>query len=132
MFIHKVKNIIRKVIFYLCKNFIFATYLKELNKSPPDIILSDHYLPAFSSSEAFDMMKDLGLDIPFILVTGAVSEEFAVSIIKNGASDYILKDRLQRLPSSILSALQKSAAEKLQKEAELKIKQNEKKYTYLI
>ncbi len=108
------------------------SYLEELTQSPPDIILSDHYLPAFSSSEALDMVKDLGLNIPFILVTGAVSEEFAVSIMKNGAADYILKDRLHRLPSSILSVLQKSATERLHKEAELKIRENEKKYTSLI
>ncbi|MBA2610518.1 MAG: PAS domain S-box protein [Bacteroidetes bacterium] len=107
-------------------------YLNELIKSPPDIILSDHYFPAFSSSEALDMVKDLGLNIPFILVTGAKSEDLASLIMKSGASDYILKDRLQRLPSSVLSVMQKFRSVRLHEEAELKIQENEKKYASLI
>jgi sigma-B regulation protein RsbU (phosphoserine phosphatase) len=55
--------------------------------------------------EALNIVKDKGLDIPFILVTGTVSEEFAVSAMKAGANDYILKDRLTRLPSAIQSCL---------------------------
>lgn len=107
-------------------------YLKELIESPPEIILSDHYLPTFNSTEALDMLNDLMLNIPFILVTGTISEESAVKSMKNGASDYILKDRLQRLPAAILSVLQKFRSDILQKEAELKIKENEKKYAALI
>ncbi len=85
---------------------------KALKEFRPDIILSDHSLPQFNSVEAMEIWKEFqrehGLIIPFILVTGSVSEEFAVQSIKTGADDYILKDRLKRLPSSIRSALDKA------------------------
>ena len=82
-----------------------------LTEFSPEIIISDHSLPQFSSSEALKISKahsrHTGKAIPFILVTGSVSEEFAVQIIKSGADDYILKDRLKRLPSAIRNALEK-------------------------
>lgn len=82
----------------------FITALQEFK---PEVILSDHNLPTFNSLEALNILKNLGIRIPFILVTGAVSEEFAATAIKKGAEDYILKDRLQRLPTALLKALEK-------------------------
>ena len=83
-----------------------------LAKLKPDVILSDHSLPAFNSIEALKIFKqrqaELNLSAPFILVTGAMTEEFAVQCIKAGVDDYILKDRLKRLPGSIERALEKS------------------------
>lgn len=81
----------------------------------PDVILSDHSLPAFNSIEALKLYRqrqsELDLQAPFILVTGAMSEEFAVQCIKAGVDDYILKDRLKRLPGSIERALEKTRIE---------------------
>ena len=82
----------------------FIAGLKEFS---PDIILSDHSLPTFNSTEALQIYQGSGLHIPFILVTSTVSEEFAVSAMHNGAADYILKDRMQRLPGAIMNALEK-------------------------
>ena len=82
----------------------FERALKEFS---PDIILSDHSLPAFNSVEALKIVKQSGEDIPFILVTSTVSEDFAVDMMRDGATDYILKDRLQRLPAAILQAIDK-------------------------
>ncbi|HZY39106.1 MAG TPA: response regulator, partial [Mucilaginibacter sp.] len=84
-----------------------AEYIKALTNFDPDIILSDHSLPSFNSLEALQIMKQKEIDIPFILITSTVSEEFAVSVMKEGASDYVLKDRLQRLPNAIINALEK-------------------------
>ncbi len=70
-----------------------------------DAILSDNSLPQFNALNALKMVKENNIQLPFILVTGTTSEEFAVEIIKQGASDYILKDRLQRLPNAILNAI---------------------------
>lgn len=82
----------------------------------PDVILSDHSLPHFNSIEAMQIWRDhqkaTNRRIPFILITGSVSEEFAVQSMKAGANDYILKDRLKRLPSSINSALEKCRIER--------------------
>jgi CheY-like chemotaxis protein len=91
-------------------------YEKALYEFEPDVILSDHSLPQFNSIEAMQIwktfQKDRNLTIPFILITGSVSEEFAVQSIKAGADDYILKDRLKRLPTSIKSALDKAKLER--------------------
>ncbi len=80
-------------------------YINSLNSQKPDIILSDHSLPQFNSLEALQICKEKKLDIPFILVTGTVSEEFAAQCIKNGASDYVLKSNIKRLSTSILQSL---------------------------
>ena len=94
-------------------------YLNALQEFNPDLILSDHSLPQFNSTEAFSMVKQLPSRIPFIIVTGNVSEEFAVNSIKQGADDYVLKSNLDRLPEAISTALKKHEEEK-KRDAELK------------
>src|SRR5688572_23489337 len=86
-------------------------YLEALESFRPDIILSDHSLPQFNSTEALRICQDLTPNTPFILVTGAVSDEFAVNCIKLGAMDYLLKSSLSRLPNAIDSALKYKKAE---------------------
>ncbi len=82
-------------------------YIEALEVFQPDVILSDHSLPTFNSLEALNLLKASGREIPFILITSTVSEEFAVSVMREGASDYVLKDRLQRLPSAVTNAVEK-------------------------
>lgn len=89
----------------------------ELQHNPPDVILCDHALPQFDSYEALEIFHSRNLQIPFILVTGAVSEEFAVSSLKQGADDYVLKSNLARLPNVIENALKQKAAERDKLEA---------------
>jgi len=84
-----------------------GNFEKALIEFSPDIILSDHSLPSFNSIMALKTMKDAKINAPFILITSTVSEEFAVEMMKAGAYDYILKDRLQRLPQSVLKAMEK-------------------------
>lgn len=101
-------------------------FTRELSEFKPDVILSDHALPQFNSLEALDICKNMNLDIPFILVTGTVSEEFAVSCLKQGADDYVLKTNLTRLPSAIQNALRQRHHEQKRKNAEQALrKQNE-------
>src|SRR5690606_22687642 len=80
-------------------------FVNALNDFHADIILSDHALPQFNSAEALKLCRLHGVKIPFILVTGAVSEEFAVNSLKQGADNYVLKSNLTRLPSAISTAL---------------------------
>lgn len=80
-------------------------FINALQEYSADVILSDHSLPQFNSAEALKLCRSFGLHIPFILVTGAVSEEFAVNSLKQGADNYVLKSNLARLPSAITSAL---------------------------
>ncbi len=101
----------------------FVDALKEFR---PDVILSDHALPQFNSLEALKICQGMGLDVPFILVTGTVSEEFAVSCLKQGADDYVLKSNLVRLPSAIQNALRQRHHETRRRNAELTLReQNE-------
>ena len=71
-----------------------------------DVILADYTLPDFSVPRALQLLKERSLDIPLIVVTGSLGDEAAAECIKLGASDYILKDRLARLPEAIAQALE--------------------------
>lgn len=70
-----------------------------------DIILADYNLPSFNGVEALTIARGRGLDIPFIFVSGSIGEERAVEALRGGATDYVLKDRLTRLPSAVTRAL---------------------------
>jgi PAS domain S-box-containing protein len=83
-----------------------ASYLKSLETLYPDIILSDYNLLDFNGIDALYILEEKKLLVPFIFVTGALDEETAVSTIKAGAWDYLVKDRLVRLPLAIRGALQ--------------------------
>jgi len=89
-----------------------ASYREALPGFRPDIVLSDHSMPGFSSADAFRALKEFNLEIPFILVTATVSEDFAVTMMREGIADYVLKDRLTRLPGAIENALEKWEAER--------------------
>lgn len=74
-----------------------------LTNNGPDIVISDHQLPQFSGEEALSLTKEFDKDLPFILVSGHIAEEDAVILIVNeGADDFILKDKLQRLNPAIV------------------------------
>src|SRR5258706_2708280 len=105
-----------------------ATYVHAIDTISPDVILSDNSLPEFSATQALEIMNQRSLYIPFILVTGTVSEEFAANIIKLGADDYILKDRMAKLPATIISALKQRRSEKEKLEIIEQLKENEKRY----
>ena len=83
-----------------------ADYLRALD-DPPDVILADYTLPGFDALEALRLLRERDLDIPFIVVSGTISEEVAVECMKLGAADYLLKDRLSRLGPAINQALEK-------------------------
>ncbi len=74
---------------------------------PPDLILSDYNLPSWDGLRALQALKARGLDIPFILVTGAVGEEVATTCMREGAADYLLKDRLGRVGKAVEQALER-------------------------
>lgn len=104
------------------------SFLEALDEFVPDVILSDNSLPQFNAAEALKFVRGRSLYIPFILVTGTVSEEYAAAIIKLGADDYILKDRMMRLPASIETALRYRQVEQEKQEAAEQLKNSEEKY----
>ena len=98
-------------------------YLKEL-QSAPDVILADHTLPNFDAPRALRLLKNTGMDVPLIVVTGSISEEVAVERIKEGASDYILKDRMTRLGPAVKRALEEKTLREEKRKADKLIRRN--------
>jgi PAS domain S-box-containing protein len=103
-------------------------FLTALEEFAPDVVLSDFTLPDFDALEALRLLKEHQYDIPLILVTGSMSEEVAVECIKEGADDYLLKASLKRLPTSIQNVLQKKAAERERRQAELALRRSEEQF----
>lgn len=99
-----------------------AEFSEALYRFKPDIVLSDHGMPQFNSIEALQMCLQEHADTPFILVTGTVSDDYAIACLKYGVDDYILKSNLSRLPTAVQSAIKKRGLEKLKKEAEVMLK----------
>ena len=116
--------------FNLAKNK--EEFLLALNEFNPDVILADNSLPQFDAAEALKIARQQLSYIPFIMVTGTVSEEFAASIIKRGADDYILKDRLARIPAAITNALKQQRIEREKQEAFNRLKKSEEKFRNLL
>ncbi|MBI4584444.1 MAG: PAS domain-containing protein [Planctomycetes bacterium] len=83
-----------------------SEYLYHLDP-PPELILADYYLPNFDAPRALRKLHESGLDIPFIIVSGSIGEETAVSAMREGADDYLLKDRLTRLGPAVAQALER-------------------------
>ncbi|MBI5693150.1 MAG: PAS domain S-box protein [Verrucomicrobia bacterium] len=71
----------------------------------PDLVLSDYQLPQFSAPRALELLQQSGLDLPFIVISGTIGEDTAVQIMRQGADDYLIKDRLARLGQAITHAL---------------------------
>jgi signal transduction histidine kinase len=82
-----------------------AEYLARLDPRL-DVILADYTLPQFNALRALGLLRDRGLDVPFIVVTGTIGEEAAAECIKQGATDYLLKDRLGRLGQAVARGLE--------------------------
>jgi PAS domain S-box-containing protein len=107
-------------------------FLEALRTFEPHAIISDNSLPQYSGPEALaETRKEFPL-LPFILVTGTVSEEFAVDIIKKGADDYILKDRMIRLPAALKTALHHRRSQKEKNMALQHMLESEEKYRTLV
>lgn len=93
-------------------------FLQTLEENSFDVVLADNALPQYSSLEALAVIKKRNPFIAFILVTGTVSEEFAVNIIQRGADDYILKNNLTRLPAAIQKAVENKKIQMEKEKAE--------------
>src|SRR6478735_7621151 len=91
------------------------TYIDALTNFRPHVILSDYNFPSFDGPAAFKLREEIAPQTPFIFVSGTIGEENAVNHIKNGVTDYVLKDKLFSLPHKIARAL-KEVKKKQEKE----------------
>jgi PAS domain S-box-containing protein len=71
----------------------------------PDIVLCDHTLPLFSARRAFEILREQSVRMPVLIVSGTITDELAVEFMQQGASDYVLKDRLARLGPAVRNAM---------------------------
>jgi signal transduction histidine kinase/FixJ family two-component response regulator len=108
-----------------------ADYLAKLNDKL-DIILADYSLPGFSAPRALELLAKSTLHIPFIVLTGFVSEETVVKCIKLGAADYLLKDRLVRLGPAVKRALEDSNRLRQRRTMEAALRQSNERFQALV
>ncbi len=99
-----------------------AELISTLAKGPWELIISDYSMPAFSSAAALEIYKAASLDVPFFLVSGAIGEEKAVEVMRAGAHDYIMKDRLERLGPAVERALCEALGRRERREADCEIR----------
>ena len=107
-----------------------ADYLTCLDASW-DVILSDFNMPQFQAMRALQLLQERGLDIPFIIVTGSISEEVAVECMKLGAADYLLKDRLVRLGVAVIQAVHQKQLRDEKRLAEAALQASEERFRRL-
>jgi signal transduction histidine kinase len=99
---------------------------KALDTQLWDVIISDYVMPNFSAPAALQLLKQRGLDVPFIIVSGAIGEETAVAAMRAGAHDYLMKDNLARLAPVIERELQDHLVRRDRKRAEEALRNSEK------
>jgi two-component system, cell cycle sensor histidine kinase and response regulator CckA len=107
-------------------------FARCLDAKTYDIVLSDYNIPGWSGLDALLSLRQKGKDTPFILVTGALGEETAVSCIQQGVADYILKDRLARLPHAIDRAIGEQRLREERNRSGLALRHSEERYRQLV
>jgi len=93
-------------------------FTEALRNEPWDLVISDYSLPSFSGTAALRIFREYGQDVPFILISGTVGEDIAVSMMKSGAHDYVMKDHLKRLVPAIHRELQEAEVRRRKRAAE--------------
>lgn len=103
-------------------------YLEHLQNHPPHVIVSDYSLPSFSGIDAYKECKAMGIEVPFIILTGHLPEESARECVDDGVDDYVLKSSLTRLDHAIEKAIQRRSAEMQRNDFAVKLNASEQRY----
>ena len=104
---------------------------EALDRQTWDIILCDYSMPGFSATAAFDLFKEKGSDLPFIIVSGTIADETAVAAMRAGAHDYLMKDNLARLSPAVDRELREVKIRRERSEATAQLRKSEEKYRAL-
>ncbi|MDR3718512.1 MAG: PAS domain S-box protein [Bryobacteraceae bacterium] len=105
-----------------------AEMRQALTRGPWDVIISDYRMPSFDAPEALAVLLDTGEDIPFIVVSGTIGEDSAVALMRAGAHDYLMKDRLTRLAAAVEREVRDAERRRQQREAEDALRESERCY----
>ena len=100
-------------------------YLEALLRGPPDVILCDYDMPRFSAERALAIVQERGLDVPIIVVSNHIGQNAAVVAMQHGASDYLSKRDLGRLPKAIEAAVDRAQARRERAQAERALRESE-------
>lgn len=103
-----------------------------LADGPPDLVIADYNLPNFSGPEALQLARSSGHDLPFIMMSGAISEETAVESMRAGAQDYVTKQNLARLIPVVERELREAATRRSRVAAERALAESESRFHLLI
>jgi PAS domain S-box-containing protein len=106
-------------------------FTQKLQSTRYDLILADYRLPTWNGLDALRWLRQAGIDTPFILVTGTLGDDLAVECIKEGATDYVLKDKLDRLPRACRRALDERELRLERDRAERELRESEEQYRLL-
>ena len=109
-----------------------SQFTEALEKKSWDIVIADYCLPSFDATSALEIFNRTGLDIPFIVISGTIGEELAISLMKSGAHDYLMKDNLARLIAVVKRELQEAQVRRDHKQAEKSLKESEEMYRTLL
>ncbi|HTE89329.1 MAG TPA: response regulator, partial [Terriglobales bacterium] len=93
-------------------------FTRRVQTNQYHIVLADYTLPQWTGMDALQLLRGQSLDTPLILVTGSLGEEKAVECLKQGATDFVLKDRISRLPLAVRRALEEKRLRQEHREAE--------------
>src|ERR1043166_5577739 len=96
-----------------------------------DIVLADYNLPEFNALAALQLIQERALDVPFIIVSGGIGEDIAVSAMKAGAHDYLMKGNLSRLVPAVERELREAANRQSQRQSERALQESELRYRLL-
>lgn len=102
-------------------------FRREIIEFDPDLIISDYSMPEFDGMSALMITQEFPRDIPFIVLTGSMNEETAVSCMKAGANDYVIKEQIKRLPFAVLEAIDKKKARQEKAEMQLQLRESEER-----
>jgi PAS domain S-box-containing protein len=103
-------------------------FLNALDSKEWNLVISDHSMPQFNSLSALELLQKREIDIPFLIVSGAIGEESAVAAMKAGAHDYFIKGRTARLIPAIERELREAEERRLRKAAEEDLRQSEERF----
>ena len=108
-----------------------ASFHQAISKQNFDIVISDYQLPDCTAFDALNLRNVFIPDTPFICVSGSIGEELAIELLKKGAEDYVLKDRMTRLPFAIQRAMEESNVRAIRRQTQLALEKSEARFRNL-
>ena len=117
---------------YTPEDMAEALSAADAGDEPFQVVISDYYMPRFSAPDALGLLRELGYDVPFIVVSGKIGEDAAVEIMKAGANDYLTKENMSRLCPAIGRELRESEVRRERERAEKALGRSEDRFRRLV